>query len=129
VSLAAASAELAVADDAESVRHARHFVRIQLARWSVGATVAADAVLLASELVTNALRHGAAPRQLELELTNSRLRIAVRDAGPDSPRRQPPVADREGGRGLALLEALSADWGTDTQPTDGKRVWCDLVVG
>lgn len=38
MSLAAASAELAVADDAESVRHARHFVRIQLARWSPSAT-------------------------------------------------------------------------------------------
>jgi hypothetical protein len=51
--------------------------------------------------------------------------VAVRDAGPDSPRRQPPVTDRESGRGLALLQALCADWGT----TDGKRVWCDLVVG
>jgi len=69
------------------------------------------------------------PRRLELELTNVRLRIAVRDAGPDSPRRQPPVTDRESGRGLALLEALCADWGIDTQPTDGKRVWCDLAVG
>lgn len=55
--------------------------------------------------------------------------VAVRDAGPDSPRRQPPVTDRESGRGLALLQALCADWGTDTQPTDGKRVWCALAVG
>ncbi len=124
----AAHAELAVPEDAGSVQRARRFVSAQLARWSVDATVAGDAVLVASELVTNALRHGRAPRSLELELSPERLWIAVGDAGPGRPRHRPFATDREGGRGLALLEALGADWGFESKPADGKRVWCELAL-
>lgn len=123
-----AHAELAVPEDAGSVRRARWFVSAQLAWWSVDATVAGDAVLVASELVTNALRHGRAPRRLELELSAETLRIAVGDAGPGRPRRRPFATDRESGRGLALLEALGADWGFEPKPAAGKRVWCELAL-
>lgn len=124
----AAHAELAVPEDAESVPRARRFVTAQLARWSVDATVAGDAVLVTSELVTNALRHGCAPRRLELELSSERLRIAVGDAGPGRPHQRQSATDREGGRGLALLEALGADWGFEPKPAAGKRVWCELAL-
>lgn len=127
--LALAHVELAVPEDAESVRHARHFVRAQLHRWSLSSSVVGDAVLLASELVTNALRHGSPPRQLELELSPDRLFIAVRDAGAGRPRLSLPVNDQEGGRGLALLDALSTAWGTEARPKDGKLVWCELALG
>lgn len=125
---ATAHAELAVAEDAESVRRARGFVSVQLAGWSIDAAVVGDAVLVASELVTNALRHGRAPRRLELELSSERLRIAVGDAGPGRPLQRRLGPDREGGRGLALLEALGADWGFEPKPVAGKRVWCELAL-
>lgn len=126
----AVHAELAVSEDAMSVPLARRFVAAQLDRWSVGASVVSDAVLVTSELVTNALQHGAAPRRLELELSPDRLRIAVRDAGTGRPLRR-VVEDADGeesGRGLVLLEAIGANWGTEARAATGKCVWCDLAL-
>lgn len=125
---APAHVELAVLEDARSVHQARRFVQAHLSRWSVDADVTGDAVLVTSELVTNALRYGCGPRRLELDLAADRLRIAVDDAGDGRPRPRQPVLDQEGGRGLALLEAVSEKWGTDDRPAAGKRVWCELVL-
>lgn len=131
---AAARAEVAVREAADAVRLARRFVTTQLDRWAVSSNIVSDAVLVASELVTNALRHGAAPRRLELELSPDRLRIAVSDAGSGRPRRRASDQadddddDQENGRGLALLEAIGSDWGTEAKAATGKCVWCDLVL-
>lgn len=133
--MAAVHAEVAVRDDAQAVPLARRFVTAQLDRWAVSSSVVSDAVLVASELVTNALRYGAAPRSLELELSRDRLRIGVRDAGQGRPRlpASDPAYGKENGRGLALLDAIGTDWGTDATDTDasaaaGKCVWCDLEL-
>lgn len=123
-----AHVELVVPEGDDSVRHVRRFVQAQLARWSVNANVVGDAMLVVSELVTNALRHGSAPRQVELDLSPGKLRIAVGDAGAGRPQPRRQVPGLEGGRGLVLLEALSEDWGTDARPVAGKRVWCELAL-
>lgn len=86
-------------------------------------------VLLASELVTNALLY--APGHIWLQITEIEdgYRIAVRDnsAKSVSPRRV--GIDATSGRGLALVEQLSSAWGVDLREPDGKEVWFEVSRG
>jgi anti-sigma regulatory factor (Ser/Thr protein kinase) len=89
-----------------------------------------DAALLAvSEAVTNAVRHGVGEIELCVAVGDGRIRIEVGDDGPEQPERRPPTGDGlgEGGRGLYLLDALTAQWGTELR-TDrpGKTVWMEI---
>ncbi|MFD4393555.1 ATP-binding protein [Kitasatospora sp. NPDC058478] len=86
----------------------------------------ADAVLLVSELVGNALRHAGEPGTLLLIRATGRLRIEVSDASPRPPLPRPPhPPDESGGLGLFLLSRLTLRWGWHPSGT-GKTVWCDL---
>jgi anti-sigma regulatory factor (Ser/Thr protein kinase) len=85
------------------------------------------AELLGSELVTNALLHGVAPARMVVYEDSGLLFIEVHDAAVALPRPEIAAADAEGGRGLAIVEALAEDW--DTDPTNtGKCVWASLAV-
>ncbi|MGW0826203.1 SpoIIE family protein phosphatase [Streptomyces sp. NPDC002845] len=111
----------------DAVLHARRFTARTLRSWN--ATEAADVVLLVvSELVTNALVHTDGAVHLDLTLTGDRLRVAVRDASPRTPAK-PVIVDWEatGGRGLFLVEAMSASWGT-VPVSGGKQVWSEIAV-
>jgi anti-sigma regulatory factor (Ser/Thr protein kinase) len=96
----------------EAVRHARRFTSRTMRAWGVAAH--ADAVLLiVSELVTNALVHTEGPVRLDLTLVGNRMRIAVADTSPRSPVKPTSIGwEATGGRGLLLVEAMSAAWGT-----------------
>lgn len=107
------------------VPRARRFVLDCLRDWAVDPLVANDAALVATELVTNALRHGPPPVVLDVALVADRVRISVADSSPASPQLSVPAVDAESGRGLALLDALSASWGSAAGPA-GKQVWCEL---
>ncbi|MFD7454870.1 ATP-binding protein [Kitasatospora sp. NPDC059827] len=86
----------------------------------------ADAVLLVSELVGNAVRHTGRPRALLLIRAGGRLRIEVGDASPRPPSpRSAHRAGDQGGLGLFLLDRLSLRWGWRPTGT-GKTVWCEL---
>jgi serine phosphatase RsbU (regulator of sigma subunit)/anti-sigma regulatory factor (Ser/Thr protein kinase) len=85
------------------------------------------AVLLVDELLTNALQHGSGQIELRLRRAPHALVIEVCDGSREPPRRRPHDPDAEGGRGLHLVAALSARWGS--RPTqNGKAVWCELDV-
>ncbi|QKW30595.1 SpoIIE family protein phosphatase [Streptomyces seoulensis] len=111
----------------EAVRHARRFTRRALRTW--GVTEEVDSVLLiVSELVTNALVHTGGQVRLDLTLVNRRLRIAVADGSPRTPVKPPSIGwEATGGRGIYLVEALSAAWGT-LPVGGGKQVWCELPL-
>ncbi len=90
--------------------------------------VVADAELLVSELVTNALRHGEPEIRLWLCTHPPSLGVAVEDAG-DSSRVAPqePEADQCSGRGLKIVDAIATSWGvTANEPPPGKTVWFEL---
>ena len=86
------------------------------------------AVLLANELVTNAVVHAGTDIRLRLELRGDRLHIAVRDGGPTLLHVVAPDWQAEGGRGLWLVEQLARTWGVNRHPDGGKIVWCVLSL-
>jgi serine/threonine-protein kinase RsbW len=118
---------LPVAD--RSVRLARQATRIGLAAWRL-AHVEETAVLLVSELVTNAVRHARGSGAVTLDLHASRtwLRIEVRDADRHWPQPRIPDESDESGFGFVLVDALAGKWGVRETET-GKAVWAELDTG
>ncbi|MCS0605432.1 SpoIIE family protein phosphatase [Streptomyces sp. LP11] len=113
----------------EAVRHARRFTRRTLRAWGVPRDTLDAALLVVSELVTNALVHTGGPVRLDLSLVGHRLRLAVADSSPRSPVQPAGIGwEATGGRGILLVEAVSAAWGT-IPVSGGKQVWADLVPG
>ncbi len=109
--------------DPTEVSQARHMLAERLARWGF----AADdiAVLLVSELVTNALLHGRPPVELHAQRTPDGLRVEVRDGAAQEPVVRDTPLDVPGGQGLRLVEALASRWGW-APAGRGKSVWFEL---
>ncbi len=80
-----------------------------------------DVQLVATELVSNAVRHGADLVHLELIANGDHLVVAVRDGSEVLPDRDAGPYD-ESGRGLLIIEALTERWGVE-DVDGGKRVW------
>ncbi|MGV9246278.1 SpoIIE family protein phosphatase [Streptomyces sp. NPDC003710] len=113
----------------EAVRHARRFTRRSLRAWGVAQKDIDTVLLVVSELVTNALVHTGGQVRLDLTLLNHRLRVAVADSSPRSPIKPTNIGwEATGGRGILLVEAMSAAWGT-VPVSGGKQVWADLHLG
>lgn len=88
--------------------------------------VADDAALLVSEAATNAVLHAYGPQiRVRVLARGSRLRVEVFDGSPSLPVQRSALPSAEGGRGLALVEALAAAWGVQAQPA-GKTFWFEL---
>ncbi|MFF3760977.1 SpoIIE family protein phosphatase [Streptomyces sp. NPDC002185] len=112
-----------------SVAAARAFVRDTLQGWGHPELVD-DAVVLTSELVTNAVIHAGTAAEVLCLRSDDSVRIEVSDRYPE---REIPVQggrslgspDRENGRGLLLCAALAHRWGVDYSPTR-KHVWFHL---
>ncbi|MFF8994676.1 SpoIIE family protein phosphatase [Streptomyces sp. NPDC014983] len=108
-----------------SVGRAREHARAQLLGWGLDALVDTTE-LLVSELVTNALRYGEGEIRLRLLLDRT-LVCEVWDGGLVQPRRRRARDTDEGGRGLQLVQLLSAGWGSRRTPR-GKTVWFELPL-
>ncbi|GHF73460.1 hypothetical protein GCM10018787_22530 [Streptomyces thermodiastaticus] len=113
-----------------SVATARSFVRDTLQGWGF-ADVVDDAVVLTSELVTNAVVHAGTAAEVVCLRSDHGVRIEVSDRYPERevPVQSAPVSmgspDQEGGRGLQLCAALAGRWGVEYTPTH-KTVWFQL---
>jgi anti-sigma regulatory factor (Ser/Thr protein kinase) len=105
----------------EAAATARGFVAGVLERDPSGVVID-TAVLLVSELVTNAIRHGSPPCALVISMRDDGVQLAVQDADSTIPSLQQPDALAENGRGLVLVDALSDDWGI-RPVTGGKETW------
>ena len=123
--------ELLLAPTPTAAAAARAHVREILDGWQLAlpdTTLAERAVLLANELVTNAVVHARTDLRLRLERRGDWLHIAVRDASSRWLRLATPKPEAEGGRGLWLVEQLARSWGIDRHPDGGKIVWCTLKL-
>ena len=122
------STTLTVPADVTAARAARTAVRDLCAGaedGSFGPQAVETAVLLVTELVTNAVEHGGGTAVVEVDVDVARLRVSVSDSDPRLPTAALAAADAERGRGLLLVEALSSRWGVAPQE-DGKCVWFEL---
>jgi anti-sigma regulatory factor (Ser/Thr protein kinase) len=108
---------------------ARRRVRDAIRSWQVPVDLDA-ALLLTSELVTNAVRHEAGQRAqavvLAIACSRGRLRVDVHDTSRSLPAVAEVPADAETGRGLLLVETLSDEWGFYRTPA-GKAVYFTLA--
>lgn len=85
------------------------------------------AALLTSELVTNSVIHASSEVEVSCEIGSERVRVAVSDHSPVSPRVGTFGSTGPGGRGVMIVAALADDWGTETE-RGGKSVWFELSV-
>jgi anti-sigma regulatory factor (Ser/Thr protein kinase) len=118
--------------DLSAVRQAREVVQRALHNWRAD-DIFDDVVLVASELVANALRHGLQLDQtstvgrdgvqLSLVSTGRHVICAVSDPSATPPVRQWVDPFAGSGRGLQLVESLSICWGWTLSDDDGKSVW------
>ncbi len=113
--------------DPAQVSQARRLVRATLADWGLDDYID-HMVLISSELVTNALRHGAGMISIRLYRAGRDLRIEVHDHGAGRPVRRHAGTGDEGGRGLEVIDALISMYDghrgcTDDNTGPGKTVY------
>ncbi|MFC5219879.1 ATP-binding SpoIIE family protein phosphatase [Streptomyces coerulescens] len=115
--------------DLQGVSRARQFLHDCMSEWGLS-ELSDEAVLLASEVVTNALVHGDSDVDVRLRRYPSHVRVEVRDSTPQPavPVTIPRDEDRaEGGRGLLIVEALAKAWGNSPSGR-GKTVWFEMAT-
>ncbi|MET7361059.1 ATP-binding protein [Streptomyces sp. NPDC005562] len=119
---------LYIPHDLRAVTLCRHTLRLILTLHCLPQVVDM-AELLATELVSNAVRHTKGPAALRVRYADGVLRIGAWDADPTPPAPPPRMADpgAERGRGLDLVRACADGWGWHPAATEpGKHVWCEL---
>lgn len=130
---ATASAGTLLPRDQSAPGRARAYLSDELPRLAVHPEAVESAVLIASELVTNAYRHGRrGDVRLIVSLAAGTLRLTVADQTPyvPLPAAEDAADDAECGRGLFMVERLSATWGhrpVGGDPECGTAVWAELV--
>ncbi|MFE0581446.1 ATP-binding protein [Streptomyces sp. NPDC058874] len=102
---------------------AREQVRQLLLRAGVdlGSATAADALLVTSELVTNAIRHGAGVTAFRADIADDVLRLSVSDASPRLPAARTGTVEQPGGYGWPLVQRLTEQVDCTARP-DGKTI-------
>ncbi|MEE4541634.1 ATP-binding protein [Streptomyces sp. V4-01] len=115
--------------DRRNVATARGVLLKALTEWGLE-EIADSAVLVLSELLTNAVRHAHVPAGREIEtrfrLTGDRVRIEVHDSSDEKPVRGMADVDSLDGRGLWLVDTLSGSWGVTARDGVGKVVWAEF---
>ncbi|MFF4258434.1 ATP-binding protein [Streptomyces sp. NPDC001663] len=122
--------DLAFTAEPEEVGALRRILRLHLQMWGLH-DITDEAQLCVSELGANVITHvgHGTPATLMVSMNGTHLRIEVHD--PDT-RALPTLvdagSDSEGGRGMALVDAVADRWGVFLRP-DRKVTWCELATG
>lgn len=116
--------ELTLEGDARCVPSARHFVEEALGAWDLDG-VGWTAALVVTELAANAALHAGTPFTVVVAVEGDCVRVQVRDGSARMPRTRSHSLESTTGRGLRLVEDLSAAWGIDRDGS-GKAVWALL---
>lgn len=107
-----------------AVGEARHWVLDHCA-GALGLAACQELELLVSEVVANAVLHGRGPVGVAVGCQPGEVIVAVDDVSPEPPQVKSVGLEATGGRGVALVAALSQAWGWQPHPP-GKRVWFRL---
>lgn len=118
--------------DDQAPARARHQVRKTLGSWQMPEDTVDTAVLLVSEITTNAVRHTTSSRiQLELLRREDEVEMSVQDSGPRPVRPLRAISTTAGGdwdesgRGLGIVHELASRWGA-AEAGPGLRVWAAI---
>ena len=111
--------ELGMSPDSPGL--ARHFVADHMRLWGHESLIH-DAMLMTSEVVTNAVTHAAPPVELTVEHLQGGVVVLVADGAHG-----PAELQSSGGRGLRIVDMLASAWGVSQVPNDGKVVWFRLA--
>jgi len=127
-----ASSKVLLPHAPSSVGVARRRLGADLRAHGVPENLVADAILVLSELMSNAIRHAdalpGAQVRVTWTLTGGTLDIAVSDGGGHGqPHPEVPSTFSIGGRGLGIVEHLSSRWGVRSSEL-GTTVWATLTV-
>jgi anti-sigma regulatory factor (Ser/Thr protein kinase) len=121
------TAEVWVPDRLDSVPATRAFLARLLDGWGVEDQVIADASLLATELMANAVKQGTGTVELRVEADNGLLHVAVHDDADAAPVVTHASPASTNGRGLWIVQSIAHDWGTESDgEASGKTVWFEL---
>ncbi|HEY0188761.1 MAG TPA: ATP-binding protein [Cellulomonas sp.] len=106
-------------------RAARHWIMHRVAEAGVQGPANQVIELLTGEVVANAVLHGPEHGRVRvgLQIDERGVRVSVTDESPATPQVRHPGPTAIGGRGMALVEALSHSWGVDRHDGAGKTVW------
>lgn len=110
--------------DASSVADARRFV---LSLLDLDARTAESVQLAVSELATNAVLHARSPYRIRVFRNAASVRVEVFDRSPTVAVRRDFGPEAVTGRGLAIVEQVTSDWGV-TPDSGGKWVWFDVAL-
>ena len=113
-------------DDATAPMVARRTLRNLLAGWRMPGLVE-PVVLAASELVTNAFRHGEPPVRLTVRRSSARVSVGVSDSSPRLPAAGVAPVSADAGRGMAIVDLVATETGTRADEP-GKVVWAGFDI-
>lgn len=120
---------LLVQHEAASAALVRHQLAHELVRYDLPSDAIDDAILVASELVGNAVRHSlrsaAGTLDVSWDVDASGVRVCVGDLSGEPPRARVASGQATTGRGLTIVDAVSDDWGVEYGP-HSKRVWAHV---
>jgi anti-sigma regulatory factor (Ser/Thr protein kinase) len=111
-------------------------VLVQVRRWTartldrVDDAQLGDVQIVVTELVTNAYDHGGGPSEIRMSYAPRpcRVRVEVDDGCPDHPVVASPSLTAPGGRGMLIVDKLTAAWGVrEHRETGGKTVWAEVA--
>ena len=119
---ASSDVQVELPSDLTAAREARAAARRVLPHWRLSSLLE-PVLLIVSELVGNAVRHGRPPVDLRLRRAGRGVRVDVHDDESTPPATRTPAGDDESGRGLLLIDALATESGVELIEGDGKVVW------
>ncbi len=119
-------AVLVLAPDPAAVGLARRFVAATCSAASTTTDLRDAAVLLASEVVTNAFIHGRSETRIAVRAYPERVRVEVADDNSRHPQRVVQDPEALDGRGMTIIDLVATDWGVRDDPY-GKTVWFEIA--